>query len=742
MEGSDVTRSRRSASALAASCSWISLAAVLLLSFVCSSAVAAPVQQQPGAVAIEAAVLSGRPDMVSGGSTLVGVTLPFGVPAESLRFTVDGKPANARVVQRMGRRVQALISGLSVGEHHLQVAGSNASPAAQLAIRNHPRSGPIFSGPHLSPFECRTEESGLGPPLDRHCSAQTRYDWFYFTRSGERRSLPDPTGPRPADLAHTTTLDGRTVPFIVRVESGTINRSIYRIGVLDDPAQQALPSATGWNQRVVLRFYPSAGVQYNQGINRLDQVFRTSEEETQSVTALGRGFAYVLSTLNINKVNVNDPLAAETAMMLREHIAKSYGVPRWMVGMGSSGAAIQQLLIAQNYPGILDGVMPDLSYPDVFSTAMAATDCRLLLRYFTAHPATDATRRAFEGHFKGTCEEWSDHLAGAIDATDGGVDPPCGLTDRRQVYHPVTNPQGVRCSIYDVNAASLGRDPDTGFARRALDNLGVQYGLAGLRAGDLTVEQFLDLNEKIGGFDQDGRPAPGRTVADSAALTRSYALGRVGTGSGGLATTPIFHLRPYAEPLGDIHSGYNDIKLRQQLLRANRRFDNQVIWVVPDPDLAPWLGLHPAEQQALARLSREVVTMRLDLMTAWLDALTRDGTPATADKVARVKPGDALDSCWSPVDRVRHREPATLFGPGVCNQLYPKTPSPRMVAGGPVTDDILKCQLKPIDFADYAPAVFTPAQRDRLAVVFPEGVCDYSRPGVGQVERTRTWVRY
>ncbi|HLL11967.1 MAG TPA: DUF6351 family protein, partial [Rubrivivax sp.] len=58
--------------------------------------------------------------------------------------------------------------------------------------------------------------------------------------------------------------------------------------------------------------------------------------------------------------------------------------------------------------------------------------------------------------------------------------------------------------------------------------------------------------------------------------------------------------------------------------------------------------------------------------------------------------------------------------------------SPRQAAGGARTEDVLKCQLKPIAQADYAPATFTAAQQARLAAVFPNGVCDWSKPGVEQ----------
>ena len=49
--------------------------------------------------------------------------------------------------------------------------------------------------------------------------------------------VTNPTGNRcgDPDLAMTTTSDGLTVPFIVRVERGTLNRGIYDIVVLFDP---------------------------------------------------------------------------------------------------------------------------------------------------------------------------------------------------------------------------------------------------------------------------------------------------------------------------------------------------------------------------------------------------------------------------------------------------------------------------------------------------------------------------
>jgi len=70
------------------------------------------------------------------------------------------------------------------------------------------------------------------------------------------------------------------------------------------------------------------------------------------------------------------------------------------------------------------------------------------------------------------------------------------------------------------------------------------------------------------------------------------------------------------------------------------------------------------------------------------------------------------------------------LGTDACPVKYQQ--SPRQVAGGPITEDIYKCQLKAIDFAAPEYAALSDAQRNRLAAVFPNGVCDWSKPGVGQ----------
>jgi hypothetical protein len=69
--------------------------------------------------------------------------------------------------------------------------------------------------------------------------------------------------------------------------------------------------------------------------------------------------------------------------------------------------------------------------------------------------------------------------------------------------------------------------------------------------------------------------------------------------------------------------------------------------------------------------------------------------------------------------------------------------SPRQAAGGPLAENIFKCNLKPFNSgsADYNGVVFSLGQQARLRALFPEGVCDWSQRGVGQVP-VRPWTTF
>ena len=122
-------------------------------------------------------------------------------------------------------------------------------------------------------------------------------------------------------------------------------------------------------------------------------------------------------------------------------------------------------------------------------------------------------------------------------------------------YHPTRNPEGVRATVYDHTVNVYGVDAETGFAGRPLDNVGIQYGLAALNTRQITTEQFLDLNDRIGGLDADANHVPHRHVANEYATRMALETGRILHGGGGLATTPVIDYRSYTDNRenGDIH---------------------------------------------------------------------------------------------------------------------------------------------------------------------------------------------
>ena len=184
---------------------------------------------------------------------------------------------------------------------------------------------------------------------------------------------------------------------------------------------------------------------------------------------------------------------------------------------------------------------------------------------------------------------------------------------------------------------------------------------------------------------------------------------------------------------GDIHDRHRDLTIRARLQRAYGRSDNQIIWIGPGRERGQAAQTAQTGGVNLAALS-------LDTMNKWLDDIAADPAPLSTDKVVRHKPAEAVDACWD-AEGKKIVEKASFDGKGKCNTLYPVNSEPRMVAGAPLTNDIIKCQLKPINFADYKVS-FTDAQKARMKAIFPAGVCDYSKPGVGQGPIKGTYQRY
>jgi hypothetical protein len=708
--------------------------------------------------------LSSRPDMISGGDVLVQVDLPTNVAATAAMVRLNGQDVSAALhADQSGHALVGIVTGLRVGDNKLEVFnGSGGKAVAEANLKNYPITGPIISGPQEHPFVCQTQDfrmpdkTTLGAPLDDNCSVKTVVSYVYKSTEpappAERRGgggagggagrggAPAAEGAEggggaaagaapaalnlkpltnmttlPADVAYTTTTTGDKVPFIVRVETGTINRGIYQFVVLSDPTKESnvgpLNPPKEWNKRLLYSFGPGCVGGWNkQGIS-------IGNGGVINENVVGKGYAEAGSTLNVFGNDCSEVIAAETFMMVKERFIKAYGQPEITFSRGGSGGSEQQLPIADNYPGLLDGIIPGRTFPDVLTNAQNVFDSQLLNDYFAKSGAslTDEQKLAVTG--EAALRDASTDLTRINPKT-------CPMQIPESDRFSPANPKGARCDVFDHYVNIYGRDPATGYARRPLDNVGVQYGLAAMNAGKITVAQFIDLNQKVGGYDNNGLPQATRTVADPVALQRVYETGRITNGGQGLAKIPIIDVREYTDFTAgaNVHQKYYSFALRDRLQKANGTFANHILIVASTADT------NKMGDYAIAKMDQ------------WLTALKKDTSNAPAmQKMAKAKPADLTDGCYSKTGELMS-EPQTFSG-GKCNDLYKTFSSPRMVAGDPIANNIYKCQLKPVDRKDYQ-VQLSDAEWAQLKSTFSGGVCDWSKAGVSQRAPKGTWLSY
>jgi len=769
---------------------------------VASAAVAALVacDSTPLGPPLEIRTLNNRADLISGGDAMVEIVLPRGTDVMGLKVDVGGREVSSAFAVRADGRITGLVTGLASGTN-VVTAQTDSAPAATLTITNAPRGGPVISGAQVTPFFCATpvpqgatattpatNASGLSTAaVDSQCNIATEFKLYYkTTTAGCAVALPDPSpsvaftatnpatsanppanacfkpytpGSTPTDLASTTTDDGRVVPYIVRVERGTMNRGIYDIAVLFDPARAwtAVAPQPQWNGKVYYQFGASTGQPRRQT--------RPAGSWTDD-RALSRGFMVVSNSMTDSLQNSNRVAMTETVMMMKEHIADTYGPIRFTIGNGCSGGSINSNMNASIAPGQLDGITISCTYPDSETTGIEVGDCVVLVEAYekpqwkalmTAGGFTqaqiNAKKAAINGHRDQTgCQGWynsfgsngksavynqrvvADQVTGLI-ATLPNATNNCQLPNAL-VFDAATNPSGARCGAWDWAVSIFGRTADGLRARDTRDNTGVQYGLAALTSGAITGEEFVTLNEIVGGTDADSNLISARSVADTTALETAYRAGLVASGRQ-MAKTAIIDMRGYDDSLLDlppglvglpldqiqnrilfgIHMHWRSHSLRDRMVKANGNADNHVMWRFGRTGF----GAPPGTMATDAFLT----------MDRWLTAVKGDGSANPIEQKVRTgKPAGTGDFCILTNDAA---QATRVTNAATCDAdpYLRKDSSPRQVAGGPLTEDLLKCQLKPIDAAAYGGRL-SAAQLTRLQAVFPGGVCDWSKAGVGQ----------
>lgn len=744
----------------------------------------------PGALAaISLKVLSSPPQYVSGGDARIQVTLPAAGRASQLQLSLNGQPL---ALQWTGdpTRPEAVVTGLVNGRNLLVARLGN--DRAGLTLTNHPVTGPMFSGPQQQPFVCKTNQGAVNrqplvdspaPPGYRvtdaagnvvgystQCSIDTFVAWHYRNTAGALVPMPA-DGSRPADMSQVTLPDGRTVDFLVRREIGTINRFLYSIAMLVPSSDRSdAPDTSLWNRRLLYWFQGGVAIGHTQG---------SVHGGSMNLDILGRGYAIVHSSGNNTGTHYNMTLAGETAMMTKERFVERYGVPLYTVGLGGSGGAIQQYMIAQNQPGVLDALLPVQSYPDMVTQTIHIGDCELLEYYMDAtdraNPKWQVTKNrtllvglnAEDGvpdpliPFK---KKWGYATAPGstecINAWRGltplAMNPHYGEVSNQAQWEPQSDIAAIRWTHYDDLRNVYGTERD-GDGRATWDNVGVQYGLRALREGRITPEEFLNVNWHVGGWLQPSQmrqevfpfmgtegdeiakalaiksyfdpwsrrnairgrsadqPVP-RTQGDPLAMRRAYTTGHVFDGR---LDVPAIDHRQYLERELDMHNAHQSFAMRQRLFNRMGHSDPAVIWFT---DTMPG---QPRASQSLEAL---------EVMDEWmLNLLANPGAG-----IAGNKPPRATDACFDLAGQPIARGAGVWDGildnraAGACTQRFPLYGTSRTVAGAPIEGSIYRCALKPVSqaVADGTYGSWTPdaAQLARLNQIFPSGVCDYSQP--------------
>ncbi len=644
---------------------------------------------------------------------------------------------------------------------------------------------PLFAGKNQYPFVCETERSQLGQPLidntsgwgvpvyaetqsgkrsefiigySKDCSLPSRIFYSYNTKPGHSKfyQVPDSTESLPANAE-----------LIIRLETGTINRYMYAILMPSSRKDELLkPDLSKWNGKLIYYFRGGIGIGFQQGIMRMHHLSKDMRQY------LEKGYAVAFSTATETANGYNIWLQEDTALRLKRNFIARYGKPTFTLGYGGSGGGIQQYLLQQNNPeGIIDGGVAIVAYPDMLSQINYTLDCELTEYYFE-HLSEhidfwqDVERRPWVQGLAANGKEtrrlqWLDNIAQLLrfewPRNYQGANE-CNSRWRgslQYVNNPVFNPhftrysKNIRRRVYwthwQDNREFFGTDQN-GRAPIPWSNEGVQYGLKALKNKDLTPEQFIDINRKIGGWlPQDEMtqerywhasgdsvlrrftnysehnmshrglpmdPAP-RSNGSLKAAKAAYLSGNIFLGE---LNRPIIDIRPYQDQVLDIHHSWAALSSRQRILERMGNHDLQLIWQneLPNKDF-----------------SKAVY-----MMDEWLTRADANG----GDYVS-AKPDHGVDRCVDKKGHIIHQGDGVWDGAwngkadGECTKIMPFFEGSRNVAGEDISGDIFFCQRIPVQqaiergfYGDYDMTLY----EKELSHIFPKGVCDY-----GQADRAR-----
>ena len=630
---------------------------------------------------------------------------------------------------------------------------------------------PLYSGDLQYPFVCMTEKSGLGQPI-----VDNQHGWGtpIYKENSDRNNRDNIVGfskdcQIPSGLKYYV-IDGEKISqyqqqpieahqTLVRVEYGVIHRYIYLIAmpITPDEINNRL-SKSRWNNKLVYQFAGGAGIGFKQGDMRPHKLIE------RRISQLKQGYAVISSGANRTSHSYNMLMAEDTAWRVKRQFISLYGEPLYTVGVGGSGGGLAQYLMAQNSPGLIDGALPLYSYPDMVSQALYALDCDLLNNYYTFKTNEPETwqnwqkRQQLEGLNADNGEPHKGAFFQPINQVLSGVMPsyPKGNSECISgwfgLYAYIHNPrQGwlnnavsedlkkhVHWSHWQDLVNVYGKN-EQGFARHIWGNEGVQYGLKALQQGQLTLEQFIDINKKIGSWKpademqaeriadipginlkiwlslwgkhnvqlpEENQIAP-RSKTDHLAVERGYRYGQI---FAGLADIPILDVRHYLEDKFDMHHVSATFAARMRMLQTQGHYDNQVVWLADEK-------YNPVDD-AFAVMDEWLLNMRngADVLAAKPDALVDQCFDANGNVIAAGQ--QVFDGPWN------------NQALGTCSRIFTVYSTSRIQAGASWRGDSFDCAKIPVAQAieqGWYGEQDISGQQPILEKIFPTGVCDYSQ---------------
>ncbi len=717
---------------------------------------------------LELSVVSSPAHLVSGGDARVEVAVPKATPLAKVTVTLDGVDVTGSFGPdpEGNHQLEGVVTGLPLGKSTLAASipgpGKSKPQQDRLTLVNHSLDGPMFSGPRQQVFLCATPGNAGNAflpaiPQSETCTTPTLTGYVYRTASGWSPYTP---GTTPADAVAVPPYGS---PFVVFLERGVINRFIYTIAIpVPTPATAGGPvDLSRWNDALIYKFQGGVAIGHYQG--------NPSRGEFLYDIGLSMGYAVVYSTGTRTGTHYNLELGGETAIMVKDRFVSAFAEPRYTVGVGGSGGAIQQYVYGQNHRGLLDAGIPQYSYPDMVTQTIHIGDCELVERYLDSKVIADPTSK---------WRTWTNRSL--IEGLNASATRPNAYAPFMP-YMPV--PGNTECIAGWRGLSPLALNPHfgdapgispadraatewthwadlvniygedaTGFARSPWSNAGVQYGLDALRSGGITPAEFLDLNANVGSWKEakdmvqevcpylstspavcgaigvdvwsarnmnlspDGGATPAaRRAGDRQAGHAAYRSGMVFRGK---IDIPLIDWRNYLEPRLDMHNSHQSFAARQRLLDYDGDASNQLIWFTDSPPAG-----NPFDQTPMA----------LQVMDQWMANIAAHPERG----VARNKPQAAVDSCFAVDGSLIASGKGVWSGildkraPGACTTRFPIYKTSRIVAGGPITGNVFQCKLQPVKSAVARKlyGLWKPSKAEvaRLEQIFPTGVCDYTK---------------